>query len=193
MQETVLAAIAAYIGTNMDDMIINMLFFAQAGSLGDVYAIVLGKYLGISALVLLSTAGAVLLSFLPARIIALLGVLPIMLGVKAWLEESEDEQEETKGHRRQGVKGMLLTAALITIANGADNIGVYLPLFAGFSSGQMAAALAVFAVMTAVWCAIGKKLSSVPSFRDLLLRHKHSVVPLIYILLGIYILGKGWL
>jgi cadmium resistance protein CadD (predicted permease) len=39
----------------------------------------------------------------------------------------------------------------VTLANGGDNIGIYLPLFAARPAGQMALLRAVFAGMLVVW------------------------------------------
>ena len=78
--------------------------------------------------------------------------------------------------------------ALITIANGADNIGVYIPLFAGFSLWQMGTALSVFSLMTGLWCLLSIRLSDLPVLQKLLRKYKPVLIPAVYILLGLYIL-----
>ena len=83
---------------------------------------------------------------------------------------------------------MTKSVALITIANGADNIGVYTPLFASFSAGQMMILYTVFAFMIALWCILAKRISDLPILNRFLIRYKHVLVPMVLVLLGVYIL-----
>jgi cadmium resistance protein CadD (predicted permease) len=46
------------------------------------------------------------------------------------------------------------TVASVTIANGGDNLGVYIPLFAA-SPATVPLYAGVFAALTAVWCFLG--------------------------------------
>lgn len=47
MVETLILSITSFVGTNIDDMFINTLFFAEAETKSDSKTIVFGKYLGI--------------------------------------------------------------------------------------------------------------------------------------------------
>lgn len=98
MIETVLAAIAAFFGTNIDDIFINTIFFAQADSKQEVRAVVVGKYLGMGILVLASLFGAFFLSGIPQTYIGLLGLVPIALGIKEIIcnikSNSQDSPED---------------------------------------------------------------------------------------------------
>jgi cadmium resistance protein CadD (predicted permease) len=42
--------------------------------------------------------------------------------------------------------------ALVTMANGGDNLGIYIPAFAVHSGHEIAVIAVVFAAMTALWC-----------------------------------------
>ncbi|MBE6570007.1 MAG: hypothetical protein E7658_07335 [Ruminococcaceae bacterium] len=192
MLETILAGIFAYAGTNVDDLFINTLYFAQADNRKQTGAVVVGKYLGIGALVIISLLGAFVLHAVPEKYIGILGLVPMALGIKEWIgyiksrNASEDEEEQPDVG-----KGLMIGMALVTVANGADNIGVYIPLFAGYSLWQIAVVIAVFAVLTAVWCFLGKKLADLPGLRGFLLRNKKIIVPIVLILLGVYIIMKS--
>ena len=83
---------------------------------------------------------------------------------------------------------MTKSVALITIANGADNIGVYTPLFASFSAGQMMILCAMFAFMIALWCILAKRIADLPLLNKVLVRYKHVLVPIVLVMLGVYIL-----
>ena len=194
MIETILAGIFAFTGTNIDDLFINTLFFAQTETKPQIRSVTVGKYLGIGALVLISLLGAFVLHAIPQKYIGILGLLPMALGVKEWIgylkikkSPVEEEEEETPDVGR----GFMLSMALVTIANGADNIGVYIPLFAGCSLWQVVTVIVIFAVMTAVWCFLGKKLSDLPGLRGFLLKYKPILVPIVLILLGVYIILKS--
>ena len=190
MIETFILSITSFIGTNIDDMFINTLFFSEAETKADVKSIVCGKYLGTGALVVLSILGAFGLQFLPQHYIGYLGFVPICLGIKEIIAniKSNDNDEPDDNERKSTNK--MINTAIITMANGADNIGVYIPLFAGFTVWQIILTVCVFAVLIAVWCFLGKALADLPVLRNLLTKYKAFIVPVVYIALGVYILMK---
>jgi cadmium resistance protein CadD (predicted permease) len=76
----------------------------------------------------------------------------------------------------------------VTIANGSDNIGIYIPLFATLIMPQKAIMIFIFFVMVAVWCFIAKYLSKHPTIARTIDRYGHIITPIVLIALGIYIL-----
>ena len=189
MPETLLLALTSYIGTNLDDLLLNVLFFSEAQTPSRRRSIIAGKYCGIFVLVLVSVLAAGGLQLLPHRYLSLLGLLPIGLGVRA-LFTANTENEPAPSH--QG-RSLWLEVALTTVANGADNLGVYIPLFAGFSPWQLLTVFCVYAAMTALWCWGSIKLTALPPLQRLLQRHRRIVIPVVYLAIGGYILLKGWL
>ncbi|MGN0986695.1 MAG: cadmium resistance transporter [Otoolea sp.] len=192
MIETIVTLIMAYIGTNIDDMFVNMLFFAQAESRHAMWSVTAGRYIGVGIVVLICFLGAGMLHSVPENYIRFLGVIPVILGIREWIRYRKgDEPEDEARENRAELSGILLwKVILITLSDGADNIGVYLPLFAGYTLFQMAAVVLVFSVMTALECILEKKLSDLPILKDFLLKYKPVVVPVVFILVGIYILWK---
>ncbi len=179
-------SIIAYISTNIDDVFILMLLFAQCTLHSDFIKILIGRYLGIGAVVILSLLAAFGLGFFPQEILRLLGIVPILLGIKTYYDskkESGSEDTLPKAH-----SSAITSAALITMANSADNIGVYIPLFAGYTLGQMLIMIAVFAAMTLLWCLLGRRLANLPLIAKVIEKYKRIAIPMLYILLGIYIL-----
>lgn len=82
----------------------------------------------------------------------------------------------------------------MTISNGGDNIGIYLPLFASYnSSAEVITLISVFIAMTAVWCATGYYLVSHPLFEKRMWRFGHIILPFVLIGLGIYIMTEAFL
>lgn len=76
----------------------------------------------------------------------------------------------------------------VTLANGRDNVGVYIPLFAT-APGGIPIYVAAFAVMTAVWCGLGYFVVNNPLLGAQMRRYGHVLLPLVLIALGLYILS----
>jgi cadmium resistance transport/sequestration family protein len=188
MIETLIIGITSFVGTNIDDLFLNALFFANAKTRREKCQVVLGKYVGMAALVAVSLLGAWGLQVLPAKVVRLAGLIPIMLGVKELAGNAKSGK--TTGNTKEKIDKKFRNTALITIASGADNIGVYMPLFAGFDVWQMWIVLVVFFIMAGAWCYVGNlftKLSGIQQFLD---KHKGVLVPIVYIAIGVYILCK---
>lgn len=91
------------------------------------------------------------------------------------------------------VKPEILSVALVGVANGADNIGVYIPLFTGYSSIQVIVTIIVFVLMMAVWCFLGEKITDFPKIKAIIQTYKYFAVPAVFVGLGIYIIIKSGL
>lgn len=194
MLADIITAIVSFISTNLDDIFVLTIFFAQEECPRGKLYITLGQYLGIGILAAVSLLGAFVLRLVPDRYIGLLGLVAIFLGVKAWLDHRKggDEEEEAADISTAGW-GRIIRVALVTIANGADNIGVYLPLFTGCSWGEILLILAVFAVMVWVWCALAQRLAALPVLKETIQNYKHIVIPVVFIAMGIYIMVENML
>ncbi|MFJ6387300.1 cadmium resistance transporter [Streptomyces sp. NPDC091972] len=178
--------------TNVDDILILSLFFARgAGHRGSARRIVLGQYLGFAAILAVAIAAAFGATFLPESAIPYLGLLPLALGLKAawqaWKhrDDEDDEQQTAEG----GAKA--LEVAAVTFANGGDNIGVYVPVFATAGVGGMSVYTSVFLILVAVWCFAGRFFATRPVIAKALSRWGHIVLPLVLIALGLLILAEG--
>jgi cadmium resistance protein CadD (predicted permease) len=189
--------LAAFVSTNIDDIFLLAAFFADSRLRRR--SIVVGQYLGIGALVLASALAALLALALPAGWVALLGCVPLFLGIRMLLALRADTGDGECGgdepHSREwwiGAKPNLRSQALavagVTIANGGDNIGVYVPLFATAPDAIAAYAL-VFAVMTGIWCVLGFALVNNRILGATIRRYGQAILPVVLIALGIYILS----
>ncbi|MFI7152874.1 cadmium resistance transporter [Nonomuraea sp. NPDC050022] len=180
--------------TNIDDIVILALFFAQgAGHRGATSRIILGQYLGFAAILVVAIAAAFGATFLPEPVIPYLGLLPLALGLKAgwqaWRvhvngEDADNEQAATGGPKA-------LEVAAVTFANGGDNIGVYVPVFATAGLGGMSVYAVVFLVLVAVWCLAGRFFATRPVIAKALSRWGHILLPIVLIGIGLLILVQG--
>ena len=142
MFPSIFAAIIAYISTNIDDIFVLMILLASVAGAGK-RRLVAGHFLGVGLITAISMLGAFGLQNLPLRYVGLLGLVPIGLGIKAWFDRDDGEVEAKSGG--------LLSMAMITLGNGADNMGVYIPVFTGFSNGERLLAVGIFFGMTVLW------------------------------------------
>lgn len=189
MVESIVANIVAFIGTNMDDIVVDTILFAEIKSKRQLYAGIFGKYLGIGILVLFSLFGAFLARGIPEGYIRLLGLIPIGLGIREWIEyRNAQDDADDEIEKADAAKAFFLRIALITIANGADNVGVYIPLFAGYNWAEIISMLATFAVLILTWCLLAKRLSDLPVLSRFIANHKQKIIPAVFVALGLYIL-----
>ena len=80
--------------------------------------------------------------------------------------------------------------ALITMANGGDNLGVYIPLFSR-ELPWVPVYAGVFAVMTGVWCTAGHWLVHHPILGARIRQYGHVALPFVLIGLGLHILSSA--
>ena len=173
-------AALVFAATNIDDVVVLTVLFVAARSAGRPrrWHIVAGQYLGIGALVTAAVVVAAGLLVVPDPWTGLLGLLPIGLGVRALLARSDSDEPPA-------VVGGLLGVAGVTIANGADNIAVYVPVFRSLDPATGLVYLLVFAVLVAVWCGTAALLGAHPRVVGLV---GHWLVPGIFVAIGVVIL-----
>lgn len=181
--------------TNVDDIVVLSLFFGRgAGQHGAATRIVTGQYLGFTAILAITVSAAYGATFLPESAIAYLGLLPLALGLwgawQAWKHHRHDDSgEQQTGNKQDGPKA--LQVAAVTFANGSDNIGVYLPVFAKAGADGIAVYVAVFLVLVGVWCAAGRFFATRPAIAKVIGRWGYILHPLVLIALGLFILIQG--
>jgi cadmium resistance protein CadD (predicted permease) len=174
-------AIVLFLSTNVDDLVVLIAFFAN--SRFRARDIVAGQYAGLAVLFIVSAAGALLSLVIPEAYLGLLGIFPILLGIKKLLELREDRAAaaQTKDlDAATGRHGNIASVALVTIANGGDNLGVYIPSFAVRSASQVA--------IIALLCQLAHGMVNHPRLGAPLRRYGHIFAPLVLIALGILII-----
>jgi cadmium resistance protein CadD (predicted permease) len=185
--------VAAFAATNIDDIFVLIMFFSSSVTF-PTKQVVLGQYIGIGLLVAISALGSFISLAVPTYIIALLGIVPIVIGVKKLVVFRKKNESNSK-RAVQNKKNNLVFAAVaaVTFSNGGDNIGVYTPLFAKYNSVSQITALAtIFMAMTAVWCITAYYLVNHPLVTSKIRRIGHIILPFVLIGLGIYILTESF-
>jgi cadmium resistance protein CadD (predicted permease) len=179
-------AILVFASTNIDDIFVLVSFFAEGRLRTE--NIVVGQYAGIGALLIVSLGASLISLFLNPAYIGLLGVLPILIGIKRLVELRGNAKETMPpGEPRSGAYGQIALVAAVTIANGGDNLGVYAPLFATQSASEISVMAVVFMAMIALWIAIAYRLVTHPRVGTPIRRYGHIAVPFVLVGLGLYI------
>ncbi len=181
-------AVVVFVATNVDEAFLLAAFFADPRMSGR--AVVLGQFLGTGVLVAASAAAAWAALAVPEGYVALLGLLPLALGIRSLKDAAPNDAElrtvEARAKRR--MHSQVLAVAGVTVANGGDNLGVYVPLFAR-EPDHVPLYGAVFALMTALWCLAGYRLVRSRVVGSRLRRYGHITLPIVLIALGVWILS----
>jgi cadmium resistance protein CadD (predicted permease) len=125
---------------------------------------------------------------IPSKPTEFLDLPPILLGIWKLVEVLfPEEDEESEKSKISGVK-IILRVSAITVMNGGDNIGTYMPLFAQAKGAEIAVYIVTYYILVGVWCLVA---FLVMKQRHILLRAKKYasvVVPVLYLGLGVYII-----
>ncbi|MBE8994054.1 cadmium resistance transporter [Microcystis aeruginosa] len=200
--------VAAFVATNLDDILILTILFSQTGKLFRRRDIVIGQYIGFILLVIASLAGFFGCFLIPNPWIRYLGLFPVILGIFSLLKEEEEEEPENVEVDLEGAKNSpfgvaqgkpfggwfdsrTYSVAALTVANGSDNIGIYIPLFASSTVTSLIVIVSVFLILVGVWCAIAYGLTSVPTIATILTSQGSTFVPCVLIGLGIFIVKES--
>lgn len=190
LPKTIFLGVGLFASTNIDDIFLTMAFFADPRLRRS--AIVVGKFAGIGLLTLLSTIAAAGALVVSPEWIALLGFVPLGLGLHAlWTNRRAAMVTEDGDGIEQAPSTFLAqvgAVAGVTAANGGDNLGVYVPVFAEDFSA-IPVFVVVFALMTLLWCVAGNLLVSHPRLTGSMRRLSRRLLPYVLIVLGVWILS----
>jgi cadmium resistance protein CadD (predicted permease) len=174
----------------LDDVLVLLGFFADPRF--RIRQIVAGQFIGIAMLYAVSVAGAWATLIMPRACIGLLGLVPLAMGLKsAWELLSDDSGEQASERGARAGRTNIAAVVAMTIANGGDNVSVYIPLFAMRSGSDIALMGVVFAVMTAVWLSLAYWLTRHRMIGAPVRRCTRLLMPFVFVTLGIFILYQA--
>lgn len=175
-------AVVMFAATNADDLVLLTLFFTQPGC--SPRQVVFGQLVGIGALIIISLVSAAVALAVPHGWIPWLGVIPILIGLQ-WLRRPA----HTENHTPPAATRWWAIAG-VTIANGADNLGVYIPQFAIQSGVEKTITISAFFVLTLVWCGLAWLAVRHPSLSPIISRICRKAAPWVLIGLGLWIIAQ---
>lgn len=182
----ILGAMLAFSATNIDDLFMLTFFFSNNNFKAS--HVIIGQYLGIFSLVLISLIGYFFKFIIPTSLLGLLGLIPIIIGIKELLKLKTCKEISEEYEEIEFKKSTIFKVAVVTISNGGDNIGIYIPLFATISSYELLLIILIFSLMIALWCFISHSLVNHRFLSSKIEKYGHLIFPFVLIGIGIYIL-----
>ncbi|KAF3908698.1 hypothetical protein AA313_de0209255 [Arthrobotrys entomopaga] len=198
-------ACSSFAVTNVDDLFVLVTFFAEASvnnnKIITPLKITLGQYIGFTIIIIISMIGYGASLVMPSEPIGFLGLLPILLGIykliqlvlpniRPAVEEEDEEDTDTERTTMAGLKS-IFKVSLITVMNGGDNIGTYVPLFAQAKGAEIAVYIVIYYIMLALWCLSAFLIMKQKHVLRIAQKYARAVIPILYIGLGVYITVKS--
>ena len=178
-----LTSISLFIATNIDDLLLLIMFFALYSLPKKRKEIVIGQYIGMGTLITISVIISYTIGKLDLFDLKWLGIIPILLGVKTFFEK----EDESEGLDKKDNK-LVSQVVLLTLLNGTDNIAVYVSLFSPLGVQEMGLSIVVFLIMTAAWCVLAMNLVRHQKVKDKMIQYKRFIVPVVLIYVGLNML-----
>jgi len=186
LADVVGTAVGAFVGTNVDDfalLLVLVLGMPQEGIRPP--QIVFGQYLGFSALLVISGIAAAGLRTVSEHWVGLVGFVPIVLGVLGLVRARSEPPVTPKA---MASSRSVAAIATVTVANGGDNVSVYVLLYRQLNVIDAVITTLVFLVLLAAWCAgaliISRRARLVPG----VVRASRLLAPLVLIAIGVFLL-----
>lgn len=184
-------AVGLFISTDLDDVLVLLGFFADPRF--RIRQIIAGQFIGIAILYAVSVVGSWVSLIMPRAFVGLLGLVPIAMGLRsAWeLWRSADLSEVVSNRESAAGRANIAAVVAMTVANGGDNVSVYIPLFALRSGPDIALMGVVFAVMTALWLNLAFWVTRHRTIGAPVRRYTRLLMPFVFITLGVFILYQA--
>jgi len=183
---TVLLAVGAFVGTNLDNLL------ALSGQLAATdrsrhRRIIDGQVAATVVLLALSALAGVAFAMVPGRLLGLLGLVPIALGVRAGVLLARKRPDD----RSMPAAAGLVTSFLVTLAIGADNVAVYLPVLATGTVAAAIACLVIWLALDLVLVALAAWLGRHPATERVVGRMGPVALPVLYVVIGVVVLLRA--
>jgi cadmium resistance protein CadD (predicted permease) len=183
MIKLIAIAVAAYASTNIDDLLLLCAFFSLPAY--SASQIIVGQFTGIGILVAVSLLCALAAMVIPPPYVGLLGIAPIYLGISRLMKGAGAVQRPVSS------SSQIVTVIAATIADGGDNIATYVPIFNGGTKAECLAIIAVFAVLTGLWCWAADALVKHPVAGYVFRMWSARLLPYMLIAVGIAVLWRS--
>ncbi|MGI0486537.1 cadmium resistance transporter [Pantanalinema rosaneae CENA516] len=209
LEGTLMTGAAVAFATTFDDNIYLTVFFGKVNRTFRPRHVVIGEYIGFTALITVSLVGFLGRLMIPEVWIGLLGLLPVTIGISQLMNRGNDSDtvqtvssnlKATPEKPRRSRKSIWATlrdpqtyrVSAVTIANGGNNIGIYVPLFAASTLPTLGVIVSICYATIGLWCFLSYHLTRQPAIAFVIARYARKVFPFILIWLGLRIvIGNG--
>jgi len=206
--ETIKIGLAAAVATTFDDNIYLTGFFSEVNRTFRPKHVVVGELIGFTALISISLVGFLIGLAISSDWIGLLGILPILIGLNnlRLLIVNKDESVENKSAnlkqnaRFRGFDSLerslldiiqdrqTYRVSAVTISNGGNNLGIYIPLFASSSLQSLAVIVPICYLIVCTWLFMSYHLTRTPGIALVLSRYASKLFPFVLMWLGLRII-----
>jgi cadmium resistance protein CadD (predicted permease) len=208
LMATIKIGLAAGVATTFDDNIYLTGFFSEVNRTFRPKHIVVGELLGFTALISISLVGFLIGLAIPSNWIGLLGILPILIGLNNLrlliLNQDDSNYDKSVNLKRnarfRGFDSRRLSlwdvirdrqtyrVSAVTISNGGNNLGIYIPLFASSSLQNLAVIVLVCYLVVCTWLFMSYHLTRQPGIAFVLSRYAGKLFPFVLMWLGLRII-----
>ena len=241
----------SFIAVNLDEFIVLIIFFSKVDH--QEYKnidVVLGQLIGFTLIFTLSLVGALLGSYVPYVWLALLGIVPFLIGavqfykvLRFWLSKCKkriqkntntgqqstengqqnpsapqisalhEEQNDSKNNEEKSdtdssksneflvktvlrytaryIRPSIVNVTIVIIADGAEEIGVFIPLIASTPIYELPVIFVVFYILIFIQCYAAYLLVNHKTLGSVISRYSKNIVPFVLMGLGLYILSES--
>jgi cadmium resistance protein CadD (predicted permease) len=204
INEAIGIGIGAFAATNIDDLFILMVFFANPNF--RTSQIILGQYIGMGLLLVVSLLGSLIALVIPNNLIGLAGLFPVAIGIKEllklrnaaanakdYIDNTEITNQLSKNRWRASTYFQFILVATVTFSGG-EEIGIYTSIFVTQNSlSELFSIIMVVMVLTGIWCAISIYIVKHSRLAAYFRRISKRVLPFVLIGLGMYIMTEEFL
>ncbi len=203
LEGTLMTGTAVAFATTFDDNLYLTIFFGKVNRTFCPRHVVIGEYLGFTALIGVSLVGFLGGLVISEQLLGLLGFLPIAIGASQLLKHEEDDNVvhtvssslKTPQARRTPQKSFWATlkdpqtyrVSAVTIANGGNNIGIYVPLFATSTLPRLSVIVSICYATIGLWCFLSYHLTRQPAIAFVIARYARKVFPFVLMWIGLRI------
>ena len=129
-----------------------------------------------------------LAQFFRPEYVGLLGVVPVILGIRGLFDRFVRRKDPSKPVPRFSTRFQILTVAVADVAHGPDTIVLYSALLADADALAQFAVTVTYLVLVLAWCSLGLFLFRHPRVREPAQKYGHTLSPFVLIGVGVYIL-----
>jgi len=190
MIQALVTALISYLGTTSDYLVVLLLVFAHYGTRANRRSVIIGAYVGNFVLVGVALMIAVVLKKVPDEwLLGLLGIIPIVMGIKAYFF-GDDEESAVKARLGSfSPVQIIYNVILNTVATcGADNLALYVPYFANTDLSFLPAILILFLVVLTIVIFVAKWCAGLQVVSHVFEKYGELFQLVIYIVLGVYVM-----
>ncbi|TGD18408.1 permease, cadmium resistance protein [Levilactobacillus suantsaiihabitans] len=186
----ILTAVGIFFVTDTDDLVVLLLLWLAAATPLQRRHVVVGQYLGISTLILVSwLVSRGILHYNVGGLVHWLGLVPLSLGIvgltRWWRNRGVAQLPPTLTHPVS-----LPLVWSLTLGNGGDNLSIYIPYFTHLDPPEFAVVLVIFLSMIGLWLLLSHHWARSTVASHFFARFGAWLSPLLFIGIGLAIVLK---